>query len=508
MVIHNSNEVIWFNYGHEFWDQTLIKSLLKDLPESERTVVVVPGGINTPEEVNKVTKSFKKVLIILTSDESVTFKTDELSHPDMIVYTSYPRLPDHMRTDRFLPIGTPKMPQIGPEAKKLAWFFAGQINHKGREDLAKVLRNISGGKLIETEGFAQGLTYDEYLKWMNLASIIPCPGGPESPDSFRLYETLELGCIPITDNPEFFNMLFCDIPFPMLSDWSSLPDLINNLKDRPEQNNICMAWWMRVKRQLRWNLEDDLGIKSTGVTVLIPTSPIESHPSTEIIEQTVQSVRERLPDSDIFLLIDGVREEQEDKRANYIEYTRRLLWKAKEWGNVYPMLFETHQHQANMTREALKHVRTPTILFVEHDIPLTGEIPIKKMVEVIENHDVNLIRLHHEAQVLDVHKHLMLDEEPQLIDEVPLLRTAQWSQRPHLASTEFYRHIIETYFPPTGSTMIEDKIYGVIENAWFTRGVSGWNDFRLWMYSPEGDIKRSINLDGRGSEDKYEMRFE
>lgn len=507
MVIHNSDKVIWLNKGHEFWDQTLIKGLLKDLPESERMVVVVPGGINTPEEVNKAVEPFKKVLIILTSDESVTFKTDELSHPNMIIYTSYPRLPDHIRLDRFLPIGTPKMPQIEPETKKLAWFFAGQVNHKGRENLVQILRNISEGKLIETGGFSQGLAQPEYFKWMNLASVVPCPGGPESPDSFRLYEALELGCIPIVDNKGWWSILY-DPPFPTLNDWSTLPDLIDNLKDRPEQNNICMAWWMRQKRQLRWNLEDDLGIKPTGVTVLIPTSPIESHPSTEIIDQTVQSVRERLPDSEIILLIDGVREEQEEKRANYTEYTRRLLWKAKEWGNVYPMLFETHHHQANMTREALKHVRTPTILFVEHDTPLTGDIPFEEMVEVIENYEVNLIRFHHEAQVLDVHKHLMLDEEPQLINGIPLLRTAQWSQRPHLASTEFYKHILETYFPPTGSTMIEDKIYGVIENAWFVRGVSGWNDFRIWMYSPEGDIKRSLNLDGRGQENKYSMRFE
>lgn len=497
----NSGQVIWLNYGHEFWDQTLIKSLLKDLPESERTVVVVPGGINTPQEINQVIKPFKKVLIILTSDESVTFKTDELAHPDMIVYTSYPRLPDHTRLDRFLPIGTPKMPIIEPETKKLPWFFAGQVNTQGREQLASKLREMSGGKLIETEGFAQGLEYSEYIKWMNLASVIPCPGGPQSPDSFRLYEALELGCIPIATNPEFWEMLFGDVPFPVLDAWDALPDLINNLKDRPEQNNISQAWWIRQKRQLRYNLEDDLGIKPEGLTVLIPTSPIPSHPSTEIIEQTIQSVRKHLPDCEIILMIDGVRDEQKAYTPNYNEYIRRLLWKCNfEWHNIYPILFSDHQHQANMAREALRHVRTDKILYVEHDTPIDGEIPFEEIGELIDSGQANVVRLMHEAHILEPHKYLMLDEGR-------FTKTAQWSQRPHIASTDYYKRIIDEYFPLSGRTMIEDKMHGILMNAWQTKGQSGWNEHKVLIYTPDGDMKRSLNLDGRQDDIKYEMRF-
>lgn len=296
-----------------------------------------------------------------------------------------------------------------------------------------------------------------------------------------------------------------------MSGWEELPALIENLKDRPEVSNKCFAWWQRQKRQMRYNLEDDLKISPKDITVLIPTSPIESHPSMDIIEQTIDSVRERLPDSEIILMIDGVREEQEDKRLNYQEYTRRLLWYANhESHNIYPLLFEDHHHQASMTREALKHVRTPTILFCEHDTPLRElpwDIPFDEMVEIIKSGEANLIRFHYEAMVHPEHQHLMPDKEPQIINGVPLLRCAQWSQRPQLASTEFYRHIIDAYFPPTAVTMIEDLIYGVLENAWLTRGTAGWNEFKVWMFAPEGDIKRSLNLDGRGEEPKYSMRF-
>lgn len=501
--------MIWLNKGHSFWDQTLLKELLEGLPDTEREVVVAPGTINTPQEVNEVLSQYPKVLVIVTSDEENSFDISQLQHPDMIVYLTYPNLEKHKNVDRFLPIGYPPMEVSKFEDKKLPWFFAGQINHKSRENLARILRGMPLGELVETEGFAQGLDKTNYYQLMRYASVVPCPGGPQSPDSFRLYEALELGAIPIPDHPEFWRLLFGEVPFPVLENWQTLPDLVENLKDRPEVNNYCFAWWQRIKRQMRYNLEDDLNIPPEGITVLVATSPIPSNPDTHFIEETVKSVRERLPDSEIILMVDGVREEQADRTKDYTEYTRHLLWKANhEWKKVYPLVFETHQHQANMTREALKYVRTPTILFMEHDVPLCGEIPFDQMAEAVQLNEVNLIRLHYEAAIHPEHTHLMLDTEPHTIKGLPLLRTAQYSQRPHVASTEFYRYIIETYFPPTAVTMIEDLIYGKLENAWFTRGQAGWNDFKVWIYAPKGDMKRSLHTDAREGEPKWEMKFE
>jgi hypothetical protein len=35
----------------------------------------------------------------------------------------------------------------------------------------------------------------------------------------------------------------------------------------------------------------------------------------------------------------------------------------------------------------------------------------------------------------------------------------------------------------------------------------GWRDWRMAIYHPEGDIKRSLHLDGRSGEPKYKMYF-
>lgn len=241
------------------------------------------------------------------------------------------------------------------------------------------------------------------------------------------------------------------------------------------------------------------------ITVLICTSPIPSHPDTRIIDETISTVRTHLPDSEIILMIDGVREEQEEFRKNYQEYIRRVLWKSNnEWTSVTPLLFEEHQHQALMTRKALTIVKTPLILFVEHDTPLTPDrqIPFSILAGAILTGKANVIRLHHEALVLEVHRYLMIGEP-----EDGLWATYQWSQRPHLASTEFYKSMFEEYFPPTAKTMIEDNIYGKLEEAYRHQGKAGWNRFKVWLFYPDGDIKRSYHTDGREGQPKFEDTF-
>src|SRR6185295_14299349 len=211
---------------HAYWDQTLLDDTLKNLPESERDIIVIPGARQADliDDINDEINQYPKVLVITTSDEESNFPVDKLSHPDMIVYVQYPNKEKHSTVDRYFPIGYPLIEPF-PEftTKKLPWFFAGQVNHESRRELALELKNMSGGKLVESEGFAQGLPKKEYYQNMEYASVVPAPGGPSSPDSFRIYEAMELGAIPIPDHPVFWQMMFGDVPFPTLAGWSELP---------------------------------------------------------------------------------------------------------------------------------------------------------------------------------------------------------------------------------------------------------------------------------------------
>ncbi len=241
------------------------------------------------------------------------------------------------------------------------------------------------------------------------------------------------------------------------------------------------------------------------ITVLVPTSPIPSHPSTAIIDETLDSIDAAGLDAcEVVVMCDGVRPEQEDRSADYAEYVRRLSWSLDERPRSWPFLFPEHRHQAAMTREALDKVTTPLILFVEHDTPLCGEIPWESMANAIlaAPCKVDVIRLHHEAEVLRVHRYLMAGKIED-VRGVPLWRTAQWSQRPHLASTGWYRAMLGRHFPPEDRTFIEDHYYGVVATPWVERKEWG-NEAKLWLYHPEGNIKRSTHLDGREDQPKWD----
>jgi len=540
--------VVWKSYKEDtpnrgYWDEGLLEYIFSGedfwhedkMVESGGAIVIIPARSHSDkvDEINEDIKNLDWVLIILAGDEENVFPIDKLKHKCLLVYQMTPDFNKPKIADRYLGDGWP------PDARELIgkndgvkdydWAFSGQITHKRRKLAAKFMHALLEdeqykGFLNETERFTEGLSRKDYYELLSRTKIAICPSGPETPDTFRFYEALEAGCVPIVDDkiPKnakatnywrylFTNSASSDLPFPILTDWKKLKGVFVNYYDRyPNVNNRVFSWWQQYKKKLEYNIKEDISYLSKTkmdyglITVLIPTSPIKSNPDTSIIEETILSVRDKLPGSEIILMIDGVREEQKESNNDYQEYIRRILWKTNfEWKKVTPVMFDEFNHQSGMTRKVLRDVKTPLILFVEHDTPLCEYIPWEALQKTILEGDANLIRFHHEALILPDHKHLMLDEQPITINDVPIIRTAQWSQRPHLASTEFYIKTLDKYFNPEEKSFIEDKVHGRVISDYKDRGKAGWNDWKIMVYAPSGDMKRSYHLDGRAGEPMY-----
>jgi len=246
-------------------------------------------------------------------------------------------------------------------------------------------------------------------------------------------------------------------------------------------------------------------VSGSPITVLVTCSPIPTHPRSHILEETIASVRDRLPAAEIVLVFDGVRPEQEHRRSDYELFMQRALWLADhKWHNTLPLINDEHVHQAVAAKRALEHIHTPVLLFVEHDTPLMGEIPWADISETIRHGDANIVRLHHEASILEPHRYLMLDDQPQKIRGVPMMRTIQWSQRPHLASVAWYRSLLDRWFPGDEKDFIEDRVYGRLIEDHKRDGDMGWLGWRTWIYTPDGNIQRSYHSDGRAGEGKFD----
>lgn len=532
--------VVWLTNRMECWDQALLNDALSGpgwptgyeydhrvgldaLSGSEGAVLVIPGAAeaDNADKIQAAIADLQWVLVVVTSDEQRRFPLARLNHPNMRLWLQYPRRDD--KADWYLPVGYPphyRQHLDVPYGKPEGWFWAGQVNHPRRAQLAEVLGGIDGGSHVESAGFTQGLPPDAYATRMARAKFAPCPSGRESIDSFRVAEALEAGCLPILDaatptgdSSWLWGLAYAELQAPQLAHWEGLPPTLDRLAEGwPANANRVTAWWQGYKRRLAERIGDTIhalsGAEQTygPVTVLIPTSPIAAHPDTSIIEQTVASVRNWLPDAEIVVMCDGPRAEQEHYRDRYEQYLQRLLWLCARTERVLPVVHDEHLHQAEMTRRALDMVRTPLVLFCEHDTPLVTdcEIDFPAVTEAVRSGEVDMVRFHYEGRIHPEHEHLMLDDKPRDVRGAPLIRTTQWSQRPHLASAAFYRRILRDDFPDGHVGMIEDVMHGVVHGAWREFGKAGWDRYRLAVYAPEGPhIKRSDNLDGRGTDPKW-----
>lgn len=228
-----------------------------------------------------------------------------------------------------------------------------------------------------------------------------------------------------------------------------------------------------------------------NVTIIVATSIIPSHPDTYILDETIDSIRSHFSDNEIILQIDGLRKERLNRKDDYDEFKNRILWKSlHQWKNVLPIIFDEHSHQTNMMRETIGLVQTAAILYVEGDAPITPDMEIdwQKCLDMLEYEKANTIRFHFESSIPTEHDHLMLGLED------GFMKTIQWSQRPHLSLSKYYREVV---LPACDErTFIEDKFHGVVQD-------DGWDKHKLWIYHPEGSIKRSYHLDGRAGTRKF-----
>ena len=239
-----------------YWDQSLLqrcfsdKKIFRRATKDDRfSIIVIPANQNSAfvAEIQEYINRYEGVVVILTGNEDQTFPIEKLSHKSMKLWLMEPN-PEKIydNIDRFIPCGTTphceKVPKRQP-AKDKEWFFAGQVTHSRRHQCVAQLREMKGGELLETKGFAKGIEPKEYMKKMLASMVIPCPAGIVLPDSFRVYEALESGAIPIVDaisavsnKTGYWGMIFGeDYPFPLIEDWDGLPKLIARLADRNKQ---------------------------------------------------------------------------------------------------------------------------------------------------------------------------------------------------------------------------------------------------------------------------------
>lgn len=287
--------VIWKSYhkpeiiDRGYWDQGILEdTFAKDefehhtsmhaVPNGEGAIVVINGRTHVDDIalINKDLANLAWVLLIITGDEEGLFPWQEIRHPMLRTWVQLPRMNKHNDVSFKLPngyrAGTPALlKDIGYWQKDIDFSFIGQVNHPRREqcvEAAETIDNQYESYIETTDAFGkEALAQREYLGILARSKIVLCPSGIETPDTFRLYEALEAGCVPVVDafatnNQDwgFWFYLFGEQPpFPIIPYWDELPNLMPTLlKEYPENANRCFAWWQQYKRKIYNKLMSDL----------------------------------------------------------------------------------------------------------------------------------------------------------------------------------------------------------------------------------------------------------
>jgi hypothetical protein len=273
------------------WDFGFLKDFLVDnnfdienvskLPKDERAIVIIPARHHAGLEknINKELSKIGRVVLFLMGDEEADYNADLINHKNIEIWVQNPHLDKHDRFNR-LGTGYPQhMQEIlsampVPVVKNNAVFFAGQITHQRREELARYLSEIKevdmfNINLVETEGFTQGLSFEEYYTNLAQAKIAPAPSGAVVLDSFRLFEALECMSLVIADSRtpdgevhEYWDWLFGEITsFIATPNWVQLYNLIPEmLNDYPRRLHKQTAWWIMWKRNFKLKVLRQLNV--------------------------------------------------------------------------------------------------------------------------------------------------------------------------------------------------------------------------------------------------------
>tara|TARA_X000000368_G_C22883822_1_gene646529 strand:- start:13 stop:903 length:891 start_codon:yes stop_codon:yes gene_type:complete len=139
--------------------------------------------------------------------------------------------------------------------RELKWSFAGTPHKSSRHDLLYQLSDIKPFFCHKTEKFDKKIiSLDEMNDVLSSTEFIPCPYGFFHPETYRVYEALECGCIPIVEEAyQYYDRLFPNNPFIKINKWKDAKLLLQEWDDDrvKEKREECIIWWKNMKKEIQ-----------------------------------------------------------------------------------------------------------------------------------------------------------------------------------------------------------------------------------------------------------------
>jgi len=283
--LHNSLHshdvtLVWQINRAIFWEGDWVTEILNETPitkiiDDEKYETFVDNAIVVVSaDARENSKYFQKLHImnykygiIVVGDERYRGSTDFYPHAQFVFRNYWHKKFVSQKNVHFFPLGykTGFWKHCARNLKNAqnrdyVWSFAGQITKKPtRKAMITVMQRIPKNYVHETFTFgdANSLSVDRYQNMLLDTIFAPCPTGWWNLDSFRVYEALECGCIPIVERKplDYFGLYFGKHPFLVVDSWDQAPGLINALLSDPAQveayRTSCHRWWLDYKDKVK-----------------------------------------------------------------------------------------------------------------------------------------------------------------------------------------------------------------------------------------------------------------
>lgn len=269
--LSEERSVFWGNYHFDNspWILNLLSKLkiemiddIKYLDQNE-SLIIVDDNISIKDSFYfDLSAKAKKIYLIHLGDEGGTDKKDLVYSLCEHVWRTF-SLPmfDNYKNVTSIPIGYKSEPlkkNIEISKKKYLWSFLGTTHGSSRYDLLDKHENLKPNFINLTADFSgkNSMNTEDYYDILNDSIFAPVPHGYFHPESYRLYEALEIGCIPILENPfNYFDKFLPNNPIPNINNWKDSSDFIKNYIGHHNEIEILRKkiqdWWIQHKENIK-----------------------------------------------------------------------------------------------------------------------------------------------------------------------------------------------------------------------------------------------------------------
>ena len=264
----NARDQIWGLYHKDYSDKWIYEILNKiefeviqsekDL-EREDILIIVDSSIEKKKKIyTKLELICSKIFLIHLGDEAGVYDLSLVYNKFNYVWRTF-CLNRYFNNKKVscLPIGYKSGTLFKKEIveRRFKWSFLGTPHKSSRQDLLFQLSDIEPSFSHKTKKFNEKIIdVSKMSEILTSTEFIPCPNGFVHPETYRLYEALECGCIPIVENAyKYYDRLFPNNPFIKVDRWIEAKPVIREWKkDQIEQKREeCRIWWSQYKNQLQ-----------------------------------------------------------------------------------------------------------------------------------------------------------------------------------------------------------------------------------------------------------------